>query len=166
VFCTLAVVQVLVVIGVLWMIRSFYRVGSWVEVLEATSLLLVLATAFYVAWLQRTREAQVATRQAFEQELLRERNTLEQRVNKRTAELLTEVEEQRRAEQLNCGRNQVLEMLARDEPTDKFWKPWLKRWPSTARLGAAHCTCSKARLSDWQRSLACPRPWREDWTVS
>jgi diguanylate cyclase (GGDEF)-like protein len=113
-------VQVLVAIGALWMTRSFNSVGSWVEILEATSLLLVLATAFYVAWLQRAMQAQVATRQASEQELLRERNTLEQRVNERTAELRTEVEERCRAEQLNRGRNQVLEMLARDEPTDKI----------------------------------------------
>jgi diguanylate cyclase (GGDEF)-like protein len=120
VFRTLVLVQVLVAIGALWLTRSFYSVGSWVEILEATSLLLVLTTAFYVAWLQRAMQAQVATRQASEQELLRERHTLEQRVNERTAELRTEVEERRRAEQLNRGRNQVLEMLARDEPTGKI----------------------------------------------
>lgn len=119
-FRTLVLVQVLVAIGALWLTRSFYSVGSWVEILEATSLLLVLTTAFYVAWLQRAMQAQVATRQASEQELLRERHTLEQRVNERTAELRTEVEERRRAEQLNRGRNQVLEMLARDEPTGKI----------------------------------------------
>jgi diguanylate cyclase (GGDEF)-like protein len=113
-------VQVLVAIGALWMTHSVHGAGGWVEVLETTSLLLVLAAAAYVAWLQHAMQTEVATRGVSEQELLRERNTLEQRVNERTAELQTEVEERRRTEQLNRGRNQVLEMLARNEPTDKI----------------------------------------------
>ena len=120
VFRTLVVVQVLVAIGALWMTRSFHDAAGWVEILETASLLLALAVALYVAWLQRAMQAEVATREVSEQELLRERHTLEQRVNERTAELRTEVEERRRAEQLNRGRNQVLEMLARDELTDKI----------------------------------------------
>jgi len=93
------------------------RYGGWTEVLETTTLLLILLTVIYVAWLQRAIQSQVTTREETERELRRERNTLEQRVKERTAELQTEVQERRRAEQLNRGRNQVLEMLACDEPT-------------------------------------------------
>lgn len=96
------------------------RDGRWTEVLEAVALLLILASMAYVAWLQRAMRAQVATRLETEQKLRREHDTLERRINERTAELQAEVQERRRAEQLNRGRSQVLEMLARDEPTQKI----------------------------------------------
>jgi len=57
-----------------------------------------------------------------EQGLLRKTYGLEQSVKERTAELSAEIEERHRADLLNRSRNQVLEMLAKNEPLDPTLK--------------------------------------------
>lgn len=66
------------------------------------------------------REAQA--KEEAERALDRERRALEKRVEDRTRELRQEVEERRRAEELNRGQKQVLEMLASPEaqPTEEI----------------------------------------------
>lgn len=67
-----------------------------------------LRVRFLAARERRRREEAEVT-------LERERHTLEKRVEDRTRELVEEVEERRRAEELNRGQKQVLEMLATSE---------------------------------------------------
>ncbi len=115
VFRTLIFVQIFVAVTTLAFLHSLSV--SVLQILESLQLLLLFGVAFYVTWLQRAMRAQVATREETERELRRERNTLEKRVDERTAELRAEVSERRRAEQQNRDRNRILEMLVRDEAT-------------------------------------------------
>lgn len=84
--------------------------------LEAVALLLMagaIASLLHLRYLIKTQDIK---KNAAEAALRAERATLEKRIENRTAELRAEVEERRRAEQLNRGRNRVLEMLARNYP--------------------------------------------------
>jgi len=64
--------------------------------------------------LGRQVEARESDLFKIEQSVRRETRRLEQTITERTAELQAEVEERRRADLLNRGRNQVLEMLAQN----------------------------------------------------
>jgi len=56
-----------------------------------------------------------------EAELLRERASLERRIEERTGELLTEVEVRRKAEERNRRQKRVLELLASDAPLEEIF---------------------------------------------
>jgi diguanylate cyclase (GGDEF)-like protein len=99
-----------------------HRIRLWVERMDAATPLLLLSTILCMAWLKREMRLQVAYRMKIELELRQERSSLENRIETRTAELQSEVRERMRVEQLNRGRNQVLEMLARDEPTEEIFR--------------------------------------------
>jgi diguanylate cyclase (GGDEF)-like protein len=118
IFRTLVFFQCVFAIAVLCFSRTLHGPGE--QLLDALQFLLLLGVAAYVAWLQRAARTQVATREATETELRRERHSLEERVDLRTAELRAEISERRRAEQLNRDRYRVLEMLVRDEDTPKI----------------------------------------------
>lgn len=75
-----------------------------------------------MGWLKREMRLQVSHRVKIEMELRQERSSLENRIEARTAELQSEVKERMRVEQLNRGRNQMLEMLAQDEPTEEIFR--------------------------------------------
>lgn len=98
------------------------RTRLWVERMDSATPLLLLSTILCMAWLKREMRLQVAHRMKIELELRQERSSLEHRIEARTAELQSEVKERMRVEQLNRGRNQVLEMLARDEPTEEIFR--------------------------------------------
>src|SRR5260370_7129296 len=72
--------------------------------------------------LKRHARRQELDRERMESELRRERSTLEKRIDLRNAELQSEVAVRQRAEQLNRGRNQLLEMLAREEPAQDIFR--------------------------------------------
>lgn len=101
-------------------LRNAHGSSLWIDVLEAASLIPLLAVVVLVGWQQREMRLQDAVREEMEGELRRERNRLEKHVEERTEELQREVKERTRAEQLNRGRNQVLEMLVRNEPAEKI----------------------------------------------
>ena len=83
----------------------------------------LIATAVLCATMIRLdARRQAADRQQMEDELRRAHGTLERRIEDRTAELRTEVKERQRAEQLNRGRNELLEMLAQEEPPHKIFQ--------------------------------------------
>lgn len=72
--------------------------------------------------IRRDARRQAAARQTMEDELRRAHGALEKRIEVRTAELQTEVTERQRAEQVNRGRNQILEMLFQEEPPHKIFQ--------------------------------------------
>ena len=94
----------------------------WVERMSVATPLLLLATVLCMVWLKWEMRLQIDHRIKVEGELRRERNSLEHRIEARTGELQAEVKERMRVEQLNRGRNQILEMLARDEPTEEIFR--------------------------------------------
>jgi diguanylate cyclase (GGDEF)-like protein len=102
--------------------QEAHNIRIWVERMNVATPLLLLATILCMAWLKREMGLQIQHRIKIEGELRREQNSLEHRIQTRTAELQSEVKERLRVEQLNRGRNQVLEMLARDEPTDEIFR--------------------------------------------
>jgi diguanylate cyclase (GGDEF) domain len=116
----------------------------WVEIFEAITFLFTFAALFYIARAERAIRLQVATREASERELLRERETLEKRVGIRTAELEAEVKERRRAELLNQRRSRVLEMLVRNEPAQKILDVLIE----TAAMHSSTWACALHLMED------------------
>jgi diguanylate cyclase (GGDEF)-like protein len=92
---------------------------DWADVLMA---ILILGSLCCMIWIRQNSRRQVLERMRTEEELRQERTSLERRIEDRTAELKSEVHERLRAEQLNRGRSQLLEMLARDEPTQDIFQ--------------------------------------------
>jgi diguanylate cyclase (GGDEF)-like protein len=94
---------------------EFQLLHHWKDVLSD---LLYVPVALFVTgkWFLRRQIADREARlQDVEQTLRLETQGLEECIRDRTSELRAEVEERKRADQLNRGRNQVLEMLARNE---------------------------------------------------
>jgi diguanylate cyclase (GGDEF)-like protein len=91
----------------------------WVESSIFLTPLFLLAAMLCINVLKRDARRQASRRENMEGELRRERAALEERIAERTAELQLEVSERLRAEQLNEGRNRILEMLTREEPSQK-----------------------------------------------
>jgi diguanylate cyclase (GGDEF)-like protein len=100
--------------------QTAHRAIQAAEVLGIFDIFLIVAISVYVARLEKSVRKEAETRQLTEQELRCERRALEERVNKRTAELQDEVKERSRVERLNRGRNTVLEMVLRREPTEQI----------------------------------------------
>ena len=102
--------------------QKIQKIRLYVERMDASTPLLLLSTILCMTWLKREMRLQVAHGMKIEVELRQERSSLENRIEARTAELQSEVKERMRVEHLNRGRNQVLEMLARDEPTEEIFR--------------------------------------------
>jgi diguanylate cyclase (GGDEF)-like protein len=85
--------------------------------LSACALLLILFTLFYGVRLHWRMRQDDRFRYRIESELAAERHTLEERVSERTRTIEAESRVMQRTERLNRGRNRVLEMLARNEPS-------------------------------------------------
>jgi len=89
------------------------------ETLQATasitqelSLLLCFGLCTFGVYLRRQLKRETQWKTDTENALASERSAAERRIEDRTSELRQEVEERRRAEELNRGQKQVLEMLA------------------------------------------------------
>jgi hypothetical protein len=80
-----------------------------------------LATIFWTMMLKKRELKQELQQARIERELRHERNSLEERIVARTAELQFEIVERQRAQQLNLGHNRA-EMLTREEPTNAVVK--------------------------------------------
>lgn len=102
--------------------ENAHTLRIWIDRMNLATPLLLLATVLCLVWLKHEMRLQIDHRTKIEGELRRERNSLEHRIQARTAELQSEVKERLRIEQLNRGRNQILEMLARDEPTAEIFR--------------------------------------------
>jgi diguanylate cyclase (GGDEF)-like protein len=89
----------------------------WEVVLAGGALLLIVLTLIYGIQLHRQIRREELARYGVEAELAAERQALEERVSERTQALEAEARVMRRSERLNRGRNRVLEMLARNEPS-------------------------------------------------
>jgi hypothetical protein len=98
------------------------RDHRWVEMAVTVTPLFLLVALLCMHILKRDARRQELDRERMESELRRERSTLEKRIDLRTAELQSEVAVRQRAEQLNRGRNQLLEMLAREEPEQDIFR--------------------------------------------
>jgi diguanylate cyclase (GGDEF)-like protein len=127
---------------------------------DGLALVLMIGASVSLFRLRSLMQAQNSEKDAAEAALRAERATLEERIENRTAELRAEVEERRRAEQLNRGRNRVLEMLARNHPTDEIIS-LLTRTVAEQRSswGCALHLVSKSR-SELQLSAAADLPER------
>jgi diguanylate cyclase (GGDEF)-like protein len=89
------------------------RVRQRNSVLQVFALLLLVAVILYARRLYR----QV---RATDEELLAQREALEQRVHERTRELRNEIEERKRIEKFDSIRNHLLEMVTQNEPVEKI----------------------------------------------
>jgi diguanylate cyclase (GGDEF)-like protein len=92
------------------------------SILTLAPFLRVLALLCIGLMLKRYMLHLVGNRQQLEDELRHERGMLAERVEIRTAELQSEVAERMRVEQLNRGRNQILEMLTREQPAQDIFQ--------------------------------------------
>lgn len=82
------------------------------SIAQQLSLLLCLGLCAFGICLRRQMKRDAQWKRDSESALASERSAAEQRIEERTSELRQEVEERRRAEELNRGQKQVLEMLA------------------------------------------------------
>ena len=95
--------------------ENVQRLRNWQWILSQS---LVLPMGLFLLGTYRVRrqiEAREAALEEVKQGLRGETRGLEKCIEERTAELLAEVEVRRKAELLNWGRNQVLELLAKNE---------------------------------------------------
>jgi diguanylate cyclase (GGDEF)-like protein len=133
IFVALIAAQFLVAVGMLLgndalhhlaanAIAARQSIVSWRDRAALMMPFLLLGTLLCMIWIRQNSRRQVLERRRTEEELRQERTSLERRIESRTAELKSEVQERLRAEQLNRGRNQLLEMLARDEPTQHIFQ--------------------------------------------
>jgi diguanylate cyclase (GGDEF)-like protein len=95
-------------------IEQIRAVRSWTTTAQGISLLLCCALCVLGLVLRHRVTRDALEKEEAERALDRERRALEARIQDRTRELSQEVIERRRAEELNRGQKQVLEMLATD----------------------------------------------------
>jgi diguanylate cyclase (GGDEF)-like protein len=95
-------------------IEQIRAVRSWTTAAQGISLLLCCALCALGLVLRHHAARDAREKEEAERALDRERRALEARIQDRTRELSQEVIERRRAEELNRGQKQVLEMLATD----------------------------------------------------
>jgi len=95
-------------------VEQIRTVRSWTTVAQGISLLLCCALCIFGLVLRQFAARDARKKEEAERTLDRERRALEARIQERTRELSQEVVERRRAEELNRGQKQVLEMLATD----------------------------------------------------
>jgi diguanylate cyclase (GGDEF)-like protein len=93
-----------------------------VEWALALTPIFIITAVLCASVIRRDARRQTSDRERMEDELRRAHNTLEKRIESRTAQLQNEVAERQRAEQLNRGRNELLEMLAQEEPAQKIFQ--------------------------------------------
>lgn len=98
------------------------HISFWNNICDAIACLLILFAFGYAVQLYHHLHREELARFHMESELTAERSALEKRVQARTADLEAEVKERQRAERLNRGRNRMLEMVARNEPTSEIFK--------------------------------------------
>lgn len=103
-------------------LQAAHQAIQTAEILGLLDIVLIVAIGIYIVRLERNVRKEAETRCRTEMELRCERRALEERVNKRTAELQNEVKERARVEDLNRGRNTILEMVLRREPTQEILK--------------------------------------------
>lgn len=96
--------------------EELHRLQHWKGVLGEVVFLPVFMIVLGRYRLGRQIDVREAQLLESEQGLRRETHGLEQSIKERTAELRAEIEERQRASLLNRNRNQVLEMLAKNEP--------------------------------------------------
>lgn len=94
-------------------LESVKEVRAWTTAAQIGSLLMCAVLSGLGLRIRYRLGREALRREEAERELSRERRALENRIEHRTTELRQEVEERRRAEELNRGQKQVLEMLAR-----------------------------------------------------
>ncbi|HLY41422.1 MAG TPA: GGDEF domain-containing protein [Terracidiphilus sp.] len=82
------------------------------NVAQEIALLLTIGICAFGVFLRRITIRESEWKQGLEKALETERSAAERRIEERTHELRQEIEERRRAEELNRGQKQVLEMLA------------------------------------------------------
>lgn len=92
--------------------EEIIAVRNWDTVAQGIALILCGVLWGLGLTLRRRAGREAARREEAERELERGQQALEKRIQERTRELSLEVEERRRAEDLNRGLKQVLEMLA------------------------------------------------------
>jgi diguanylate cyclase (GGDEF)-like protein len=98
------------------------QISFWNSICDAIACLLILFAFGYAVQLYRHLHREELARFRMQSELTAERSALEKRVQARTSALQAEVRERQRAERLNKGRNRMLEMVARNEPTSEIFK--------------------------------------------
>ncbi len=94
------------------LVQTIAQTRHWDTAAQAVSLILCCVLCMLGLSLRRRAAREAIRREEAELALERERRALERRIQDRTRELSQEVEERRRAEDLNRGQKQVLEMLA------------------------------------------------------
>ena len=92
--------------------HEMQRVGRWNTAAQMIALGLCCGLWIVGLILQRSVGREAAHQEQADLDVEREERALEKRIEERTHELSQEVEERRRAEHLNRGQKQVLEMLA------------------------------------------------------
>jgi diguanylate cyclase (GGDEF)-like protein len=93
-------------------VEQIRMVRNWTTAAQGVSLLLCCALCILGLVLRHRSARDARQKEEAERALDRERRALEARIQERTRELSQEVVERRRAEELNRGQKQVLEMLA------------------------------------------------------
>jgi hypothetical protein len=111
--------------------------------LIALSVLLLAGLAISSGFLLRQHKKHLLQRAEMLSRLNAEREALERRIEERTAELQCEVEDRRRAEQLNRGRHHVLELLTREAPMPEVLHALAKLCRNTKASGVALCISAK-----------------------
>jgi diguanylate cyclase (GGDEF)-like protein len=126
-------------------------VRAWTTAAQTLSLLLCGALCGLGLRLRRQAGRDARGRQEAERELERERRALEKRIENRTYELRLEVEERKRAEDLNRGQKQVLEMLA--APGDLTTEDILQHLTATVAAQRRSWECALHRVEHGGRTL-------------
>lgn len=120
--------------------REIAFARDWDTTAQAISLFLCCGLCVLGLSLRARAGREAARREDAELQLAREQRALEKRIQDRTRELRQEVEERRRAEDLNRGQKQVLEMLA--DPGQRKTEDILRHLTSTVAAQRRSWECS------------------------